>query len=56
MTLSAINVEIQKLINLSTSLQSELNITCECLKGEINKTTEEKLKTRNNNTISANKT
>lgn len=42
-TLSATNVEMQELVNLFTSLQSDLNITCECLKGEINKTTEEKL-------------
>ena len=36
-----LNFEIQELISLSTSLQSQLNITCECLKEEINKRTEE---------------
>ena len=36
-----LNFEIQELISLSASLQSQLNTTCECLKDEINKRTEE---------------
>ena len=35
-----LNSEIQELVSLSISLQSQLNITCECLKDEINKRTE----------------
>ena len=36
-----LNFEIQELISLSTSLHAQLNITCEFLKEEINKRTEE---------------
>ena len=39
--LKKINFEIQELISFSASLQSQLNMTCECLKEKISKRTEE---------------